>query len=75
MKILKLFPAILLFIALILALASCTPVAAYQKMYVNDKDMDVGAKAISSYENNMTIFREGAAGANGGKSGGGCACN
>ena len=54
---------------------SCTAVKEYQKMYVNDRDMDVGNSSIEQYESNMETFREGAAGANGGKSGGGCACN
>ncbi len=58
-----------------ISLVSCTSVKEYQKVYVNDKDMKVSAKSIEQYENNMTTFREGAAGANGAKSGGGCACN
>ena len=59
----------------LLSLSSCVSVKEYQKVYVNDKDMKVSAKSIEQYENNMQTFREGAAGANGAKSGGGCACN
>ncbi len=68
---------IFLFSLFIIALSfnSCTAVKEYQKMYVNDKDMKIGNKSIEQFEGNMEVFREGAAGANGGKSGGGCACN
>ena len=56
-------------------LPACVPVKEYQKMYVNDRDMDPSNKGMEKYEINMEVFREGASGANGGKSGGGCACN
>jgi hypothetical protein len=46
----------------------------YDKLYINDPDMKLAAKAAEKYE---TTFRciEAAAGANGGKTGGGCGCN
>jgi hypothetical protein len=60
----------------ILILASgCSPVAAYQKMYVNDSEMMLSAKKVESFEISFQSYREGAAGANGGKVGGGCGCN
>ena len=55
--------------------SSCTVVKEYQKMYVNDRDMELNSKSIEEIEGNMELFREGAGGATGGKSGGGCACN
>lgn len=55
--------------------SSCVEVKEYQKMYVNDRDMEPNTKSIEYFEGNMELFREGAGGANGGKSGGGCACN
>lgn len=55
--------------------SSCAEVKEYQKMYVNDRDMEPNTKSIEYFEGNMELFREGAGGANGGKSGGGCACN
>ncbi len=58
-----------------LQLPSCMSVKAYQKMYLNDKDMELSAKKIEVYETNFEAYREGAAGANGGKVGGGCGCN
>ncbi|WP_372751918.1 DUF4266 domain-containing protein [Labilibaculum sp.] len=62
------------FVAL-LAMNSCVSVAAYQKTYLNDEEMALQAKKLEVYETNFEAYREGAAGANGGKSGGGCGCN
>lgn len=54
---------------------SCVPVKEYQKMYLNDKEMELSARKLEFYETNFQSYREGAAGANGGKVGGGCGCN
>ena len=56
-------------------MTSCVSVAAYQKMHLNDKDMALGDKKLETFEINFQAYREGAAGANGGKVGGGCGCN
>ena len=56
-------------------LTSCVSVKAYQKMYLNDTDMALEVRKLESYEINFEAYREGAAGANGGKVGGGCGCN
>ena len=56
-------------------MTSCMSVKAYQKMYLNDKEMALSDKKIESFETNYAAYREGAAGANGGKVGGGCGCN
>ncbi len=53
----------------------CTSVKAYQKMYLNDNEMELAAKKTETFETNFETYREGAAGANGGKVGGGCGCN
>lgn len=55
--------------------SSCVSVKAYQKMYLNDKEMALTDKKIESFEINYQAYREGAQGANGGKVGGGCGCN
>ncbi len=57
------------------AMTSCVSVAAYQKMHLNDKEMTLGDKKLETFEINFQAYREGAAGANGGKVGGGCGCN
>lgn len=55
--------------------SSCISVKGYQKVYLNDKEMVLSDKKIESFETNYAAYREGAAGANGGKVGGGCGCN
>lgn len=62
-------------VILILSMASCVTVKPYQKMYLNDKEMALGDKKLETFEINFEAYREGAAGANGGKVGGGCGCN
>mgnify|MGYP003393171230 CR=1 FL=1 len=66
---------ILLVIIVILGLTSCTVVKEYQKVYINDPDMKLSATSLEKFEVNFQVYKEAAAGANGGKSGGGCGCN
>ncbi|MCI4666624.1 MAG: DUF4266 domain-containing protein [Bacteroidia bacterium] len=70
----KLVLAILILLS-IPALNACVSVKAYEKMYLNDHDMALKARKGDFYERNFEAYREGAAGANGGKVGGGCGCN
>ncbi len=53
----------------------CVSVKEYQKMYLNDKDMETASRKIEMFELSFESYREGASGASGGKSGGGCGCN
>ena len=62
-------------IAAIVALSSCKPVKEYQKMYLNDSEMELSMRKGQKLENNFQLYREGSSGANGGKTGGGCGCN
>lgn len=57
------------------AFTSCVQVKEYQKSKLNDADMSLGARKSQKNESNFQSYREGAAGANGGKTGGGCGCN
>jgi hypothetical protein len=66
---------ILLMGAIILCFSSCMSVKSYQKMYLNDKAMLLAEQKLVVFETNFEAYREGAAGANGGKVGGGCGCN
>ena len=67
---------IIIAIVLVLtALSSCVSVKEYQKMYLNDAEMDLAARKVEFFETNFQTYREGASGANGGKVGGGCGCN
>lgn len=57
------------------SLSGCVSVKEYQKNRINDADMELSARKSEKFEQNFYLYREGAAGANGGKSGGGCGCN
>ena len=54
---------------------SCTTVKAYQKNKLNDSEMILGNRKVEKSELSFQSYREGASGANAGKSGGGCGCN
>lgn len=58
-----------------LCITSCTSVKEYQKQYINDAEMTLSSQKTEIFENSFQSYREGASGANGGKSGGGCGCN
>ncbi|MCW3120241.1 MAG: hypothetical protein JWM28_4323 [Chitinophagaceae bacterium] len=59
----------------ILFFNSCTTVKEYQKNKLNDAEMPLSSRKIEKTELNFQSYREGASGANGGKTGGGCGCN
>nr|WP_020601382.1 DUF4266 domain-containing protein [Spirosoma spitsbergense] len=60
---------------MLLGTSACTTVKEYQKNRINDAEMELSARKSEKFEQNFYLYREGAAGANGGKSGGGCGCN
>lgn len=58
-----------------IATSSCVSVKEYQKQYLNDAEMQLSARKSEKFENSFQTYREGASGANQGKTGGGCGCN
>lgn len=62
-------------LVLLVCMSSCTAVKEYEKEYINDTEMKLSAKTAERYEVTFQVYREAAAGANGGKTGGGCGCN
>ena len=60
---------------MVASISSCTTVKEYQKGKLNDSEMELGARKIQKTEMSFQSYREGASGANGGKTGGGCGCN
>jgi hypothetical protein len=66
--------ALLLMTAGMLATA-CQTVKEYQKNKLNDAEMSLGNRKVEKTELSFQSYREGASGANAGKSGGGCGCN
>lgn len=66
----------LLFMLLIgVGLSSCAVVKEYEKINLNDPDMVLADKKADKNLLTAHSYREAAAGANGGKTGGGCGCN
>ncbi len=65
----------LLAIVTVVITTSCTHVKEYQKSRINDSEMALSARKVEKNESNFQSYREGASGANGGKTGGGCGCN
>lgn len=59
----------------LVALQSCSAVKEYEKEKINDPDMKLTARSTERFETNYQVYREASAGANGGKTGGGCGCN
>lgn len=66
---------IIILLVVITSFISCTVVREYEKVYLNDEEMKLAAKDLERFEVNFQVYREAAAGANGGKTGGGCGCN
>jgi hypothetical protein len=63
-------------ILLVCSLATaCVQVREYQKNKLNDAEMALANRKVEKNELNFQSYREGASGANAGKTGGGCGCN
>ena len=60
---------------LFLSLSSCVAVKEHDKTIAYDEDMALDDRKDKKFETTFQVYREGASGANGGKSGGGCGCN
>lgn len=66
---------IVLLLVIAVTITSCVAVQEYEKVSINDPDMALSQKKVDRFETSFQVYREGASGANGGKSGGGCGCN
>jgi hypothetical protein len=62
-------------IIILTSAASCTTVKEYQKNKLNDSEMQLSPRKVQKTETSFQNYREGASGANGGSTGGGCGCN
>lgn len=60
---------------LCISMFGCNSVKEYEKQNINDQQMALSAQKMERFETTYQVYREGASGANGGKSGGGCGCN
>ena len=68
-------PTLLLLLFILMFASSCETVREYQKNRLNDAEMALSSRKVEKNEMNFMSYKEGAAGANGGKTGGGCGCN
>jgi len=64
-----------LLFACAISTSSCSSVKEYQKARLNDAEMTLSNRRVQKTETSFQVYREGASGANGGKTGGGCGCN
>ncbi len=60
---------------IVLNLSSCVAVKPYEMVNINDPDMELADRKAKKFHTSFHVYREGASGGNGGKSGGGCGCN
>ncbi len=65
----------LIVLFIVVSATSCVTVKEYEKVYLNDEEMKLSARSSERFETNFQVYREAAAGANGGQTGGGCGCN
>jgi len=66
---------IFLLVLILMCLNACVTVKPYEQMYIHDPDMTLSPYPSEKFVHTFQIYREGSAGADGGKSGGGCGCN
>ncbi len=52
----------------------CATVRPWERENISLEPMQPGSSLCDRFERNVEVYREGAIGANGGKSGGGCGC-
>ncbi|RFM36081.1 DUF4266 domain-containing protein [Chitinophaga silvisoli] len=60
---------------LLLFLTACTTVKPYQRMYLNDQNMQLGKSTLEKFDENVHTYREGSSGGGTGQGSGGCGCN
>lgn len=66
---------IVLIFLIIMSLSSCVAVKPYEMVNINDPDMTLADRKAKKFHITFQVYREGASGGNGGKTGGGCGCN
>ena len=69
------YKSILLFFFVCLIISSCTTLKPYERIYVNDPDMQMGGTSAAAFEKYTQTIREGSVTADGQKGSGGCGCN
>ena len=67
-------PLWVLFVVLATGSGGCASVQPWERESLAVTPMGPEGPATACFDRNVEVYREGAAGANGGKSGGGCGC-
>jgi hypothetical protein len=65
----------LLIIFLIGVFTSCAPLKPYERVYVDDPEMQMATTSCKNFEHYVQSIREGATSVGGTKGNGGCGCN
>lgn len=65
----------LIILSLFISLYSCTALKPYDKVYINDSEMQMGNSAQQNFQNYVQTIREGSTEPSSSKSSGGCGCN
>lgn len=60
---------------LVVGLGACSTVKPYQRVYLNDSEMEMGVQPVATFNQNVYVYREGASGGGTEKGSGGCGCN
>lgn len=55
--------------------SACSSVKPYQRVYLNDSEMQMGVHPVAKFDENVHVYREGASGGGTAKGSGGCGCN
>ena len=66
---------VVFFSAAIFFISGCQTVKPYQRVYLNDDNMQAGKRPIKTFSDHVHSYREGASGGGHGKGSGGCGCN
>lgn len=62
-------------ISLICFITSCAPLKPYERVYVDDPEMQMATTSCKNFEHYVQSIREGATSVGGTKGNGGCGCN
>jgi len=73
-KVSKIIYILILFVY-ILAFSSCSTVKPYQRVFLNDPEMQMGSNSGKAFENYVLNIREGSIVPGSKKASGGCGCN
>lgn len=66
---------LLFFTFALISFASCQTLKPYERIYVDDPQMQMGSSAPKGFENYIHAIREGSIPAGSSKASGGCGCN